>query len=785
MNLGDVFSLAGQRLGAYELIEIIGAGGMAVVYRARHTALESEVAVKVMQRHLTLDETFVERFQREARIVARLRHPHIVRVYDFSTDRGISYVVMDLLPGGTLTQRLGQAGAFTLEEAERLLAQVADALDYAHSEGVIHRDLKPSNVMFDRRGDAFLADFGIAKVLGGGTSLTKAGVGPGTPEYMAPEQWEGKGVDGRTDLYALGVMLYQVLTGRLPFEADTPQALMYKHFRERPTPPTQWRGDLPRGVVKVLERALEKQPGKRFQSGQAMVVAYTAAIGKEPQPRAAKLPAAATPPRVTPPLVSVGESGARGRHAGRTVLMALIGLVIVATIGIGGMLLLPSIGQPPATATIAPTATLTATLTRTQTPRPTDTYLPVVVFPSNTPTITPTTTPTLTATMTSTSTLTPTCTRTPTPTCTLTPTRTPTLTITPSPTRTRIPARTLIPTPPMTPSRSVQDFAPYDISWFDPATLSAPGARQITFTRVGSRELADTILRSPDQLDARLSVQTHRTMMRLLGFGRAELTDTSFQAASYAAGPGWTLRDVLDPFRVAEVAVEACNPGDTPLMCELQAAQPAVAFIIPSAYDAEKRQPDAFRDDLARIVEITKQLGVVPVLTTIPDRVDAPVLGGWVSVYNGVVIEVAQTQRAPLWNLCVTVQARAPEAWLTDEGLRLSDEGVRRRDLSALDVLRALYPYDAVAIDGPENALRAGPCTNYPGLRLLASDERLVVEARWTADSCIDYQRWLLVRGEDGQTGWVAEPAVELYVDWEALPSANPDLISPTPVQSP
>ncbi len=214
---------------------------MARVYRACQENLDREVAVKVLPSWFAADRNFVERFNLEARLVARLSHPNIVTVHDASEYQGNLYIVMQLVDGGTLRQRLDQLLALgkTMDiiEARPIFAQLANALSYAHDNGIIHRDIKPVNVLMDRTGRPILSDFGIAKVLASTKALTLQGAGVGTPEYMSPEQCQGGPVDARADIYALGVMLYEALTGRLPFLGDNYPALAHSHIYEQPPHP--------------------------------------------------------------------------------------------------------------------------------------------------------------------------------------------------------------------------------------------------------------------------------------------------------------------------------------------------------------------------------------------------------------------------------------------------------------------------------------------------------------------------------------------------------------------
>jgi Tol biopolymer transport system component/serine/threonine protein kinase len=264
--------MIGKRLGQYEIVDEIGRGGMAVVYKAWQLSLERYVALKVMPDYFRHDPRFLGRFQREARAAAGLSHPNIIAIHDVGEQDGVHYIAMEWLDGGSLRDRLA-SGALSLEEAQRILAQTAGALDNAHRHGLIHRDIKPGNILFTGDGRVKVADFGIAHAADG-TQLTRSGVILGTPEYMAPEQAQGMPVDHRLDLYALGVVLYQMLTGRVPFRGTTPHAALHAVIYESPPPPRALNPELPTAVESVILKALAKQPGDRFQTGASMVAAF-------------------------------------------------------------------------------------------------------------------------------------------------------------------------------------------------------------------------------------------------------------------------------------------------------------------------------------------------------------------------------------------------------------------------------------------------------------------------------------------------------------------------------
>ena len=276
-------NLSGNTLGQYELRELLGSGGMGAVYLGYQAALERLVAIKVLNMSLITDADYLARFTREAKTSASLEHPHIVPVHDYGTHQGISFVVMRYLTGGSLAERLDHSVKTgrplpSLSETALIIRQLAGALDYAHVRGVIHRDVKTNNVMFDNQGTAFLVDFGIAKLTHSTSALTGTGMSVGTPSYMAPEQWRGEDITPAADQYALAVTAYAMLTGRLPFEAETPFVLMHKHLNEIPTPIHTFRSDLPLSVKDVLSKALAKDPADRYESTSAFAADLEEAV---------------------------------------------------------------------------------------------------------------------------------------------------------------------------------------------------------------------------------------------------------------------------------------------------------------------------------------------------------------------------------------------------------------------------------------------------------------------------------------------------------------------------
>jgi serine/threonine protein kinase len=254
-----------SKLGKYQVIEEIGRGGMGAVYKGHDPQLERPVAIKLLAPHLAWEREFVERFLREARAAARLRHPNIIGIHDVGQDGDWYYFVMDYLPGPSLKQLVTRKGRLAPIEAVPILRQLADALDYAHQHGLIHRDVKPANVIFDSRGQAVLTDFGIAKATQE-TGLTATGKSIGSPHYMAPEHVQGQPVSARTDQYALGVLAFEMLSGQLPFDADSTTTILYKQVHEKPPSITELCPDLPLAVESTLERALAKLPAERYAS---------------------------------------------------------------------------------------------------------------------------------------------------------------------------------------------------------------------------------------------------------------------------------------------------------------------------------------------------------------------------------------------------------------------------------------------------------------------------------------------------------------------------------------
>jgi len=402
----SIENLNGQTLGQYELRDLLGVGGMGAVYRAYQPNLRRMVAVKILKPELSGDPGYVERFTREARTSAALEHPHIVHVYDYGTQREVSYLVTQLLGGGSLsqrmTQRAGTEGALpSLGEAAELLRQVSSALDYAHNQGVIHRDIKPSNIMFDNHGNACVVDFGIAKLLASSTvGLTGVNAVVGTFGYMAPEQWLNAPLSPATDQYALGVAIYALVAGRLPFDAQTPAGCMHGHLNERPRPLEMWRSNIPEALTYVVERALAKRPEERFPTCTAFADAFRrAAAGCEDEKTGfftAPVQHHSAPSSVfaTPARSSTQTAAPLHKAPAFWVLVAVIAVMagVIAYLALSLKGPAATGGEPPGVGAI-PTPT-------TDDPPPQPPPLVVLSTPVPPPTLTPTGTPTETPTLT-------------------------------------------------------------------------------------------------------------------------------------------------------------------------------------------------------------------------------------------------------------------------------------------------------------------------------------------------------------------------------------------------
>ncbi len=270
-------NLTGRQLGPYQVISALGEGGMAAVYKAYQPAMERYVAVKVLPRHLAGDPQFTNRFHQEAKLLAQLQHPHILPVFDFGESDGYTYLVMPFVTAGTLANRL-TGHPLALPWIYPISSQVGDALDYAHARGMIHRDVKPSNVLMDEGGNCLLSDFGLAKMVEGSIKLTVSGAIVGTPAYMSPEQGLGLPLDRRSDIYSLGVILYETAVGRVPYDAETPIAVVLKHVNDPLPLPRAVNPGVPEALERVILKAMAKKPEDRYATAGEMVRALRAAL---------------------------------------------------------------------------------------------------------------------------------------------------------------------------------------------------------------------------------------------------------------------------------------------------------------------------------------------------------------------------------------------------------------------------------------------------------------------------------------------------------------------------
>ncbi|MBN1428365.1 MAG: serine/threonine protein kinase [Anaerolineae bacterium] len=300
-------SLEGKTLGKYRILEPLGRGGMAQVYRAYHPQLDRYVAIKVLRSDLMQEEEFLGRFKREAKAVAALRHPNIVQVFDFDFDveDDLYYMVMELMEGDTLRAYLSSCRArgrqFDPGEMVRILLDVLQGLAYAHHEGIVHRDIKPANILLTRSGQAVVSDFGIAQIVGG-TQYTASGALMGTFSYMSPEQGLEGRADVRSDIYSLGIVLYEMLTGRPPFDADTPLAILMKHLNDPLPLPRSIDPAIPEAFERVVLKALAKRPESRYQNATEMIEALQEAAGQAGVELPERIALADLQPLTAPPM---------------------------------------------------------------------------------------------------------------------------------------------------------------------------------------------------------------------------------------------------------------------------------------------------------------------------------------------------------------------------------------------------------------------------------------------------------------------------------------------------
>lgn len=367
-------SLIGKTLGHYKVLELLGEGGMSTVYKAYDTNLDREVAIKIIRRDAFPPEQtdqLLKRFEREAKALAHMVHPHIVNIIDYGSQDGNPYLVMSYLSGGSLKDRMGKPIAW--QEAARLLEPIAEALDYAHSLGVVHRDVKPGNILLTDRGQPMLTDFGIAKLLesGDAQTLTGTGLGIGTPEYMAPEQWSGK-VSPQTDIYSLGVVFYEMVTGHKPYTADTPAEILLKQATEPLPQPRAFVTDLPEKVEQILNKAIAKNPSDRYATMGEFATAQADAQGRraevQPAPAALTNKSALSPwseseaTQVNRLAETVTTTPKPGFKITWKVWLPAAALILLAVVGVvfGGRLIgpkKPAASIPPSTPTSVPVPT--------------------------------------------------------------------------------------------------------------------------------------------------------------------------------------------------------------------------------------------------------------------------------------------------------------------------------------------------------------------------------------------------------------------------------------------
>lgn len=386
--------MTGKQLGPYHIVSPLGEGGMAAVYKAYQPAMERYVALKILPRHFANDPQFIARFQQEAKTLAKLQHPHILPVHDFGESEGYTYIVMPFVEGGTLADLL-KGQPLSLLQIRNIISQVGMALDYAHSRGLIHRDVKPSNILMDESGNCLLTDFGLAKIVEGAANLTTSGTIMGTPAYMSPEQSMGQKLDGRTDIYSLGVILYEMATGRTPYRAETPMAVVLKHINDPLLPPRILNPELPEAVELIILKALSKTREDRYQTAGDMVQAIQAAIPGIPAVSTSGQ--AKTLPAVIAPTAEV-QATARVEKPKRVspiwVLAATGSIVIILAIA-GGLFAVFGRNAKSALQPTSQTVT-TAVVLATELPRPIATSKPTVqtTITLQSPTIEPSPKPT-------------------------------------------------------------------------------------------------------------------------------------------------------------------------------------------------------------------------------------------------------------------------------------------------------------------------------------------------------------------------------------------------------
>ncbi len=367
-----VQSLVGHTLGKYDIVGLLGKGGMASVYRGYQRDVDRYVAVKVLPPHPGQDTQYVQRFRLEARTIARLQHPYILPLYDYGDQEGVLYLIMPFVEGGTLRDRI-EEGPLPLPAVERILNQMASALDYAHRNGMIHRDIKPDNILLNSEGDALLADFGIIKLVEGQSHLTPTGGVVGTPAYMAPEQAQGLPAAASSDIYSLGVVVYEMLAGTLPYTADTPMQILFQHITAPVPDINEVVRDLPPGIEPAMRRVLAKEPEARFVTAGDFAAAFSRALRQSEggTVRSAQRTETAgeravyqTPSPVSKTPVSqdvqpsrAGETApVAGRMHVSNIWLPLVGVVMLALLAVVIGLLVISLNRGPVVVVANPTA---------------------------------------------------------------------------------------------------------------------------------------------------------------------------------------------------------------------------------------------------------------------------------------------------------------------------------------------------------------------------------------------------------------------------------------------
>jgi len=364
--------LTGRQLGPYQIVAPLGEGGMAAVFRAYQPGMERYVALKVLPRHFADDPEFSARFQREARILAQLQHPHILPVFDYGQVEGYSFIVMPFVPSGTLAESL-QGQPLSLLRIRQVISQVGDALSYAHGRGLVHRDVKPSNVLIDERGNCLLTDFGLARMVEASVNLTASGTIMGTPAYMSPEQGAGRKIDSRSDIYSLGIILYEMATGRVPYRAETPVAVVFMHVSGPLPLPRSLNPDLPEAVERVILKALARDPDDRYQTAEDLVAALRRAIPETPtlagkaepriEPKPKRVRGAPSPTLVALPDGQViAPPAPKRRVPGWAWAVIVLGVGLVGLMAAGGVFLANRTKEPFASvvALVRPHATASA-----------------------------------------------------------------------------------------------------------------------------------------------------------------------------------------------------------------------------------------------------------------------------------------------------------------------------------------------------------------------------------------------------------------------------------------